>query len=602
MKRDTSVNPIDLDEKLSQGTQKPTETVSTTPTPTPVDLDWDEILTEWSYRLPKGFPTVVDGQFTEREEVVILNEILESHELPTINIAQEAAVKIQLSTNPTDIKEALVCLFLDAGLTDSNIYNLYRSVLVKKVDPKEQAKSIKAIGTLLKNVSRAYGKNYGIPGYAKMGDYVVEALSDIKTNKAHIVIINNGVAAAEAISQKFSNIKPGMVHRDDLFEAIRTHAVKLIETNYNIKGYYPDNWCPGDIYVVLDESKAQKALTTNTLNVGANSLNNYFYGTSNTKAPIIAVSLKMQLAQAGKGTTFIKNVVVDGVTKQDKIGKDTSNQQIIKFRDLSRRLDKYYFKQDEWKKDPKIFGKVRQAVIQLAKMANITDVPAKNSQLKELTRYLNTNKSTIEKAAKKVSTSLGKSVDTATVFQQAYTRFVNNLKSLDIDKVEGDSRSFLRSIEAKNKQENKGKLDAAKVQALLSQKAATYDLASTLIEKWTEKTKKISPAFADYLNKVKNPFVAITMFAIAQHGLNPNFFKAIGTNNATKGTISEFPSNSVVDEKKSVQNLKVVDSPGQAGFYISYLLTINNHTYKTTLVFRFSKDQIRVEVEELAAV
>ena len=92
------------------------------------------------------------------------------------------------------------------------------------------------------------------------------------------------------------------------------------------------------------------------------------------------------------------------------------------------------------------------------------------------------------------------------------------------------------------------------------------------------------------------------MFAIAQHGLNPNFYKAIGTNNASVGTISEFPSNSTVDEKKSVQNLKVVDSSGQAGFYIEYFLNINNHTYKTTLVFRFSKDQIRIEVEELAAV
>ena len=75
--------------------------------------------------------------------------------------------------------------------------------------------------------------------------------------------------------------------------------------------------------------------------------------------------------------------------------------------------------------------------------------------------------------------------------------------------------------------------------------------------------------------------------------------KAIGTNNASRGTISEFPSNSAVDERKSVQQLKVIDSPGQAGFYIEYLLNINNHTYKTTLVFRFSKDQIRIEVEEL---
>jgi hypothetical protein len=427
-------------------------------------------------------------------------------------------------------------------------------------------------------------------------------LSDIKINKANIVTINNAVGAATAVIKQFNQIKPGMVHRDQLFNAIRAHAVKLIESNYGIRGYFPDNWCPGDIYIFLDISKAKKSLESKRLNVGEGSLNSYFYGTTNTRRPIIAISLKMQQAQAGKGTTFIKNVVVDGVTREDKMGKDIGNQQIIKLRDISRRLDKYYFSSDVWKKDKGVFTKVRQAVIQLSKMTKLPEIPSKSGEVKELTKYLIANKELIQKATNKVRNALGRSVDTATTFQQAYTRFVNNLKSLKIQKVEGNSGSFLKSIEAKNKQENKGKLDAGKMQALLSQKAATYDLASTLVEKWTEKTKKVSPAFADYLDKVKNPFVAITMFAIAQHGLNPNFYKAIGTNNASPGTISEFPSNSTVDEKKSVENLKVVDSPGQAGFYITYLLTINNHTYRTSLVFRFSKDQIRIEVEELAAV
>jgi len=563
-------------------------------------INWNDIMTEWCYRIPKGYPTVVDGVFTEYEEVKILNEILEEKLGETIALPEVAST--ELSSNPTDVKEALVCLFIDAGLTDSTIIDLYRSGLDKKLDPMQRAKVVKALKSKLGAVAKRYGKNYGIAGYAKMGDYVAEALSDIKSNKTDITIINNGVGAATAVLGTFKQIKPGMVHRDQLFNAIRSHAVKLIETNYGIKGYFPDNWCPGDVYLFIDEAKAKKALESKRLNVGVGSLNSYFYGTSNTKGPIVAVSLKMQQAQAGKGTTFIKNVVIDGVTKDDKLGKDTGNQQIIKFRDLSRRLDKYYFTSDSWKKDAGIFAKVRQAVIQLSKMTKLPEVPSKANQTKELAKYLASNQATIQKATKTVSGALGKSIDTATTFQQAYTRFVNNLKALKIEKVEGDSRAFLKSIETKNKQDNKGKLDPSKMQALLSQKAATYDLASTLVEKWTEKTKRVSPAFADYLDKVKNPFVAITMFAIAQHGLNPNFYKAIGTNNATTGTISEFPSNSTVDEKKSVQNLKVIDSPGQAGFYITYLLTINNHTYKTTLVFRFSKDQIRIEVEELAAV
>lgn len=594
MKNDTS---IDLDSKFAPKQQEqPQPQKQEVAKPA---VSWDDILTEWSYRCPKGYPTMVDGRFTDVSELHILNEVLSELGLPNLEIQQEAMDTTQLSSNSTDVKEALVCLFVDAGLTDKTIIDLYRSGFDKTMNPAQRVKLAKSLKAKLGAIARSHGKNYGIPGYAKMGDYVAEAISDIKANKADIVLINNGVGAADAIIQQFGQIKAGMVHRDQLFNAIRAHAVKLIETNYNIKGYFPDNWCPGDIYLFLDESKAKKSLESKRLNVGTGSLNSYFYGTSNPKGPIIAVSLKMQQAQAGKGTTFIKNVVVDGVTKEDKMGKDTGNQQIIKFRDLNRRLQKYFFTSNDWKKDAKTSMKVRQAVVQLSKMTKLPQIP---TQPKELTKYLTTNKELLLKATNSVSKALGKSVDTATTFQQAYTRFVNNLKSLKIKKIEGDSRSFLKSIETRNKQDNKGKLDAGKVQALLSQKAATYDLASTLVEKWTEKTKRVSPAFADYLDKVKNPFVAITMFAIAQHGLNPNFYKAIGKNDASTGTISEFPSNSTVDEKKSVQNIKVVDSPGQAGFYITYLLTINNHTYRTSLVFRFSKDQIRIEVEELSAV
>ena len=488
-----------------------------------MQINFDDILTEWSYRLPKGFPTIVDGKFTERDEVIILNEILNEKGLNGLELPEGNAIfevtTANLSSDPTDVKEALVCLFADAGLSDSTIIDTYRQGLDKNLDPATRTKIAKDLKTKLGAVASSYGKNYGIPGYAKMAEYVAQAVADPKAHKADIVFINNGVGAADAIVHYdgFPKLKPGMVRRDAFFEGVRSHAVELINSNYNIKGYYPDNWCPGDIYFVLN-SKAAGALKTQQLNVGAKSLNNYFYGSNNTAGPILAVSLKMQQAQAGKGTTFIKNVVVDGVTPQDKLGKDAGNQQVIKFRDVRRRFDKYYTQTDAWMTDPKVLDKVRGTVNQLGKMAGITDIPVKPNQTKELVTYLTKNKNKLKKAVELVSEKLGKTVDTATTFQQAYTRFVNNLKAMNIDKVEGNSRDFIKKIEDKNKQSSGGKLNSAKMQELLSQKAATYDLASTLIEKWTEKTKKISPAFADYFKQVKNPFVAITLFAIAQQG------------------------------------------------------------------------------------
>ncbi len=461
-------------------------------------------------------------------------------------------------------QEAMVCLFVDAILTDPSILETYRAGLNKKADPKEQKKTATTVKTLLSKVARVHGKNYGIAGYSKMGDFVAEALIDVKGRKSDIILINNGIGAADAIVSSFgTKIKPGMVRRDEAFNAIRKQAVDLINQNYGIKNYFPDNWCPGDVYLFLN-NKAFAAVNAKSLNIGKDSLNDYFYGSTNTKGSIIAVSLKMQLAQAGKATTFIKNVVVADVSTNDKQGKDAGTQQVIKFRDIKRRLEKYYFT-DVWKKEAGSFAKVKSALSGLAKMAGLQNVPLKPAQTKELQTYLNKNKALLKKTVDAFSSKLGKTVDTASTFQQAYTRFVKNLKDMNIEKVEGDSRSFLKKVEDKNKQDNKGKLNTSKMQELLSQKAATYDLASVLIEKWTEKTRKISPAFEEHLKKVKNPFIAITMFAIAQHGLNPNFYKAIGTNNGSTGSISEFPSNSVVDEKKSIQQLKVIDSPGQAG-------------------------------------
>ena len=52
------------------------------------NINFDEILTDWSYKLPKGFPTIVNGKFTKRAEVIILNQLLEEKGLRTLPLPE----------------------------------------------------------------------------------------------------------------------------------------------------------------------------------------------------------------------------------------------------------------------------------------------------------------------------------------------------------------------------------------------------------------------------------------------------------------------------------------------------------------------------------
>lgn len=56
-------------------------------------MNLDEILFEWSYRCPKGYPTIKDGKFVDRDEVAILNELLSQNEYSTIPLPEKKVTK-----------------------------------------------------------------------------------------------------------------------------------------------------------------------------------------------------------------------------------------------------------------------------------------------------------------------------------------------------------------------------------------------------------------------------------------------------------------------------------------------------------------------------
>ena len=86
-------------------------------------MDWDSILSEVSYKLPKGYPTVDRGVFTEINEVLIINEALQAEGLPTLPLPET----ILLRESDTDIKEVTVCIAAD-------LCNLFGSAMAKALE------------------------------------------------------------------------------------------------------------------------------------------------------------------------------------------------------------------------------------------------------------------------------------------------------------------------------------------------------------------------------------------------------------------------------------------------------------------------------------
>lgn len=115
-------------------------------------MNIDEILLEWSYRCPKGYPTVVNGKFVDRKEVLILNEILtsrgfESIQLPEKKSNDSVATSVELSAKESE--DVLVNLW-NAAAAGKGIPKMYKDRNFDQL--------FKSLSKYAKNPVEVYGK------------------------------------------------------------------------------------------------------------------------------------------------------------------------------------------------------------------------------------------------------------------------------------------------------------------------------------------------------------------------------------------------------------------------------------------------------------
>jgi len=522
-------------------------------------------------------------------------------EVLTEVVKPQSIARPNTGSNKTSLKEGLVCLFYDV-IKNKSLYSkitkVYPSILSNKEVP--DPKLLESIFTDLSKIYNANKSNYGTG--KSMPENLDLFVKYVFLTKQELDTLTNGISAAEEIHKKINS--SGRIIRNESFDKIRAKAVELIK-KFDIS-IQPDNWCPGDVYLVVDKASEAKALKAQQLNIGKDSLNSLFKKTDG----IIAISLKEEVAQAGKATTFKDNVFKRSfnaeIKPEEKYGT-SDNKNLAKLSASIERFEAYYKGKDKSGKRSQSYknalmsnGNIHKSVNTILLAAKLSKVTTKDLKYKDQSeqKFYNSNKNifnNLEKAIDILQSSLNSGNAASKVkknFIDSRTKFIKDLSKYKIQVDFDNSTSFEKQIEKENKN----------YIPVLSKKIATYELASTIIDKWSDKNAEISPAYKK-IQEITNPFVALTAYAIAEAGISPSFWKVIGSASDISAAHSDFfNSKAIVDIDSKTSKIKLADSPKQSGFVLTYTTILGTEKYLTNLVFRFSSTEIRIEVQKFEKI
>jgi hypothetical protein len=579
-------------------------------------IDLDSILHEWCFRCDKGYPELDDVSDMWHLQNILSERNIENPFPLITETPKKSAIKPVVEpmpelprpitgTNDTSLKEGLVCLFFDCFKDNSlrtkiiELQSLKRSKIGRGLNIQKNP----YLDVTCKSISKIFRANLSNYGFEKSAvQNLDEYISWVWLTGYELDTLNNALSAANAIIKNVTST--GQIIRNQSFDNIRDLASKLIKDEYNIT-LLPDNWCPGDVYIIKDSASVATALSAKSLNVDPKNNLNSNFGKSLNKARIIAISLKEEKAQAGKASTFNENVFkktyTANVDKKDSLGTSSNKDTVKVAASIQRYLD--YMNGNPKSKRIKNYinaivkqGKIHNSVNTILAAAGFPTIKSKNIKMSnDENAFYKENKSIFDNLNAAIPILKGKFKDEQHVkdtlkhFVNSRNQFLLQIKELNVEVSSKKSATFAAEIEKTVKD------DSTKV---FSMKAATYELASLVINKWKTDVENISPAYKK-ISTTTNPFVALTAYAIAEAGISPSFWKVIGSERGIDGHASYFDSNDVVDIDTKTMPIVLIDSPGQAGFYLKYITLVGSKKYQTILTFRFASDTIRIEVEKL---
>lgn len=192
-----------------------------------------------------------------------------------------------VSATDTDIKEGLVSVFYESKITspfDKNNFKQQLDVLQSE---------LKSIVGLDNTSIRRIGKYISTIKVATPSASILSTLNET---------LSQGLAMRKAYGSGFR------LDRSDVFKTIRDTASK-------VTGLPADKWCPGDVYLIrngadnlIDAAVSDTLKSKNIADLNVLFLNTWGEKKNKAGGCVVACSLKMAKAQAGKAKSYLKQM------------------------------------------------------------------------------------------------------------------------------------------------------------------------------------------------------------------------------------------------------------------------------------------------------
>ena len=535
----------------------------------------------------------------DNKMIKILKELKEIQEMIKREFLKEST---QLKeTNTPEFQEGLVVYF--SSLPETKLTMIEKKLSLVEKDQKKLALPIPKNDT-----------QYGSKSYRLVTD-AIKHLSEDVVKSTEKGFYYNALSVAKKIQSIYK--KPVQADRgDQTYSKLRNKAVELIRDGFGTSTA-ADKWCPADIYIYNDPGVVSKLLSSKTINVGPESFNAQFQSDIiKTTEGVTGISLKEEKAQAGKAASFF-NVLKRKENYPDAPVLSSDARYVLS---IAYNYDQAI---TNLQKNPqKAIGyiatahasatilspKIKEADLVQKQMLKILKSTFGDKDLKSLQnkngRY---DKQAVrdlfgQKDLKTFVIPPSAKKDIDNVFNKVRTKYENDYKKA--------RKSFL-DVLVKNKIDVPSQTPDIKSMGMetLLKKTSCYLVASWVLDGINSENLNI-PNIYQTIIRERNAFVAMTAYAIGMAGISPTFFKMVGNAKGGEAHVETFYGSGFLnlDQKEKVI---IGDTPARKGFFVEFITAVKLEDkksakpitrYKVSLDFRFSGEQINIEVSELKAI